>query len=368
MKGNGLPKILVIDDEDTEFASKHRSKTAARFRTLHPRDVDLKALLWANLVLVDFKLDSWSERDKLDCISLKPKDGLALAAVLRRQLETAPEAAPTAFAIYTGQIRDLAWPLPPENRNHALARINNLEWVFEKGKDIFDQVVSLAKAVERLPQSWSITGRYPRERLAELLNINTKIEEAEPLLEDVEKCLPPIHELSQWSHGLAILRWLLHRILPYPCFLWDSFQVSARLRVQPELLFTNKNLRQELKRCEYNGVLSHFSGVRWWRSHVERFLWKNTDGKSSDINEVQKAVSRIAKRKIKTGALPTHPVVCVDSDYQPLKKLFSAEDAVRIQPDDWPAYADQAWTTIELAKTEPSLRALVVHEDLPKLK
>lgn len=368
MKGKALPNVLVIDDEDTDSASKYiASKKTARFKTQHPKEVELQDLVWADLVLVDYQLDRWPERDELDSIALKPMDGLALSAVLRRQLEGQPGAAPTAFAIYTGQIRNLAAPLPPENRNHALARINNLEWVFEKSRDNFGQVSSLAHAVRRLPKVWSVSGRYPKERLSELLNVNTKLKEADQLLQDVEKCLPPVHELSQWSHGLAIVRWLLHRILPYPCFLWDAFQVSARLRVQPELIST-KNLRKELKSCEYSGILNNFSGPRWWRSSVERFLWESTNGKSSDISEVQKAVSRITRHKIKPGSLPTHPVVCVDSDYQPLKKLFSTEDAVRIQPDDWPAYADQAWTTIELAKDESRLRALVVHEDLPKLK
>lgn len=365
-----LPTILIIDDQDTNSASKQRLalKNVARAQTLHPQEVDLKDLTWANLVLVDFKLDSWPERDNLDAISLQPRDGLALASVLRRQLENKSGTSPTAFAIYTGQIADLAGPLPPENRNHALARINNLEWVFEKGKDVSSQVITLAKAVRELPPSWSIKGRYPRERLAELLNINTKSKESEQLLQDVEMCLPPIHELSQWSHGLAIVRWLLHRILPYPCFLWDSYHLAARLRGERETILANKRLRQRLRECEYDGILAGFLGPRWWRAKIETLLWQVTSGKSSDVTEVQKAVSRLARTQIKIESLPTHPIVCIDSHYQPVDKLFSREDAVRVQPDDWPAYADQAWTSIKLAQSEPTLRALVVREDLPKLK
>jgi hypothetical protein len=50
-----------------------------------------------------------------------------------------------------------------------------------------------------------------------------------------------------------------------------------------------------------------------------------------------------------------------------LDKFAAMEDAVRIRPDDWPPYADQPWTRIELALDEPRLRALVVAEDREKL-
>ena len=367
MSPKQMPTILLIDDEDTDLAAKLRpaSKKHARIKALHPRDVELKDLSWANLVLVDFKLDSWSDRDNLECISLKPRDGLALAAVLRRQLENEKGTSPTAFAIYTGQIQNLAGPLPPENRNHALARINNLEWVFEKGKTISAQLVSLAKAVDKLPQSWLSRGQ--RERLTELLNINTNGKEADQLLQDVEMCLPPIHELSEWSHGLAIVRWLLHRILPYPCFLWDSYYLAARLRVDHRTLITNNRLQKHLQTCLYKGILADFLGPRWWRSKVELLLWEQTNGSSSDVKEVQRLVSRIAKIQ-SDDSFPTHPIVCIDSDYMPLETLSSSENAVRIQPDDWPAYADQAWTTTDLAKTNARLGSLVIREDQAKIK
>src|SRR5256885_8634515 len=47
---------------------------------------------------------------------------------------TSPQASPTAFALLTGQLARVAHPLPPEHRQHVLARISNLEWVFEDRK------------------------------------------------------------------------------------------------------------------------------------------------------------------------------------------------------------------------------------------
>jgi hypothetical protein len=36
---------------------------------------------------------------------------------------------------------------------------------------------------------------------------------------------------------------------------------------------------------------------------------------------------------------------------------------VRFQPDDWPPYAEEAWTTRELASESPRLRTLTVDSD-----
>ena len=69
---------------------------------------------------------------------------------------------------------------------------------------------------------------------------------------------------------------------------------------------------------------------------------------------------------IKSSLEPTaspQPVVCVDENYQPLSEACDSTEVVRIQPDDWPPYADLAWTTITLARENPRLSALVLEQD-----
>ena len=140
------------------------------------------------------------------------------------------------MALYTGQARDISGSLPIEVRGHALARLHDVEWVFEKqDADAASAIISLAQGVERLPGTWPTD---PEEALAELrglLNLGSEAY-AEAAWDDVLTCHPPVHELSEASHTLALLRWLAHRILPYPTFLIDEFHLATALYLDPQTL------------------------------------------------------------------------------------------------------------------------------------
>lgn len=371
-KSKRTPRILVIDDREEgvgslKLALERRKRT--KVSVLHPQEVELDDLRAADLVLVDYVLDAWPERDDVQCISLQPPDGLALASVFRRRVHVEEDTSPTAFAIHTGQLPRLAAPLPPDHREHVLARMNNLEWVFRKEGDgellLADQVVSLAQAVVTLPKHWPTRDAGARlAQLATLLSVPKAEDVRSRILEGIENCMPPIHELSEWSHGLSVLRWMLHRILPYPCFLWDSFYLAARLRVDHRELQSamaeGNPLRKKLRPAEYRGILATFAGLRWWRPAVEHLLWRETDGKSFDVRSVHGALNRITGRSLKASTPREHPVVCVDQHYRAVE-LAAIEEAVHIRPD-WPSYADQAWTTPERVQEEPALKALIVSD------
>ena len=381
MGHRGIPKVLIIDDDlgDTTARSVKtnlENNNKARVKVLHPRDVELVDLQRSNLILIDFDLQEWKERNNLDSISLKPMDGLALSGVLRRHIQRESQSCPVAIAIYSGKLNKLAAPLPCEAREHILARLLNLEWVFNKAdinKNNIEKIIDLGQAVQRLPETWDTTGENSSFiQLEKLLGVASENPLRSQLIEDVEKCLPPVHELSEWNHGLSILRWLLHRILPYPSFLWDEYYLAARLRITPaklnRVLADGKHLRKRLASCEYKGILSKFSGPRWWRSLIEQFLWKETKGNSSDPDAIFASVLKEKRVRGKNNTKTDYPIVCLDENYKVLEQFHSVETSVRIQPDDWPAYAEQAWTTIELAKLETKLRAMVIHEDRPKIK
>jgi len=370
------PTILIVDDKPDEERVRV-GELSREIKTVieHPQDVTEYDLRTADLVLVDYRLDYWPSRDNASSIALKPVNGLALAAMLREQACKNRNQSPTAFAIRSAHLDELSGDLPPDYREQAIARTHNLEWAFPKTRNswdipVFDQIISLARSVRQLPASW------PQSSAAQswdLINKLLDIPEESWMLraqEDVEECHPPVHELSDASHGLAFLRWLLHQILPYPCFLWDTYYLAARFRITHASLLRafeeDNGLRDFLGTSEYKGLLAGFIGPRWWRSGVETLIWHITDGDPFNVDLVRsKLTSQI------TGNLEsieyTQPVVCVDRQYRPLSTLSRIEDAVRIQPDDWPPYADQAWTTIELAKREPVLHALVVSQDRNRL-
>src|SRR5688572_13420812 len=171
-KNGDTPSILIIDDRDQESALRAVLQgKKARVAVRHPQDVEQRDLQRVHLILVDFQMDAWPERDKLEALCLKPTDGLAVAGVLRRHRQIST---PVAIAIHTGKIKDLAGPLPAEHREHALARFNNLEWVFRKATPGHEdnrpnQILSLARAVAGLPRSWEVSGETLRKQLMTLL-------------------------------------------------------------------------------------------------------------------------------------------------------------------------------------------------------
>lgn len=370
-----MAKILIVDDRpDEDVLTAHFNQLEhVSARVLHPEDVTVSDLSAADLVLVDYQLDAetWPEMQQ-GSIARQPRDGLALACLLRRHVHRIEKASPTAFGILSSDVRRLASPLPAENRLHVLARGINLEWVFTKSEPRLGQQVSeLANAVKALPASWPRDDALAADRqLMTVLGLDKDSDRS--LIDDVTACIPPVNELSEWSHSLAIVRWLLHRILPYPCFLWDSYHLAARLRVDHEWLIetlkTDPTFTSWLGEAQYGGLLHGFMGARWWRWHVERLLWDATNQKSFNVDKVFEAVSAKSGREAKRSSPPDYPLVTVNSDFRALTQFSSRSDSVRIRPDDWPSYADQPWTTTSLARTEPGLKAVVVYEDREKLE
>lgn len=301
-------------------------------------------------------------------------NGIALAAVLREQAN--PIERPTGFALHTGKPEEL-WLTLAEPRRHLIARAYNLEWIFLKSEptDVIRQATILAKAIHALPTNWPGDDYTQALRHVQTLlglgswpDDQTEPVWVAPALTEVEDCRPPLTELSECNHGLVFLRWLLQRILPYPCFLFDTYRLAARLRVSHESLkhALGRDLARFLSPCIYKGVLAGFLGDRWWRPGVEDRLWDLTDGASVPAAILRDELSRATGVDLEPSS-SDNPIVCVDENYLPLPRACSADAVVRIQPDDWPRFASQAWTTVELAREHPRLEAIVVAEDRDKV-
>ena len=369
-----IPSVLIVDDEpDTQRGRALELQAEVNVAVAHPEHLTSEQLGRADLVLVDLRLTEWPLRDALSSITLQPLNGLALSAVLRSHAFVEESRSPIAFALHSGHLADIAGGLPPDTREHVVARANNLEWAFEKVPSdrtvppLSARIVSLASAVHRLPTSWTEKGVEAASSTATtLLGLVGDETWEDRARQDVEECHPPLHELSQASHGLAFLRWLLHRIIPYPCFLMDTHALAARLRSTLEsvegALLNIEALDSLLAPYRYRGVLENFSGTRWWRAGVEALLWEISSGRSFDQDALQAGLKSRSVSDLE-GISTERPVVCIDQNYRKMDEIYDAESAVRVQPDDWPPYADQAWTTIELALGEPAVRALVIGLD-----
>jgi hypothetical protein len=246
--------------------------------------------------------------------------------------------------------------------------------VFSKAPDVSPdptprQAAILAAAVRRLPETWAPDDSAATEaRVIGLLGLPSDGPWSAEALRDVYNCRPPLTELSAKNHGLLFLRWRLQRIMPYPCFLHDSYRLAARLRVSHESLLgaLNGKLGRWLDPVRYTGVAAGFLGNRWWRAGVEDIVWGLTDGAGVPGSVLRSKLSEVAGAEMKPSASEA-PVVGVNENYQPLPEACPSDAVIRIQPDDWPVFASQAWTTVELARQHARLRAVVVGEDLEKL-
>ena len=329
----------------------------------------------ASVVLVDYRIDDWPERDKLKPVTLRPADGLAIVAVVRSFANKEIPRRPRAYAIHSALLDELSAGLPVQSGEHAIARTANLEWVFAKNElgssvSFFDQVSILADGVARLPARWPAGARRATEKAHQLLGLPARASWKERAKAEIQACRLPAHAFASATNGMAFVRWLLHGILPYPCFLWDIRYLAARLRVSPVdlrvALNSETKCARSLRLASYNGAFSGFTGPRWWRAAIEDLIWKWTRGNPFDTVSVAQAV----KKHLSPSLEPVdvlQPVVTVDSQYRPSDILLDIGLAVEVQPDGWPAYADKAWVAREDASASDDFRAIVVRGDLSLL-
>lgn len=368
----GPARVLVIDDRpDDQSGALHLAEGAVAEAT-HPDDLDADTLEAADLVLVDYDISHWPGRSKVTEISLQPSNGMALAAVLREHANKL--ARPTGFAIHTGEAK-LFSLTPAEPRAHLLARTHNLEWVFVKGKPdvVGPQVAGLAKAIRRLPENWPAEDRGRIEQqVRDLLGLPASDDDeavpwAHAAMRDVIQCRPPLSEVVERNHGLLFIRWVLHRVMPYPCFLFDTHHLAVRLRVTHKSLTAalSGGMGAFLNPAAYRGVLDGFLGPRWWRAGVEALLWEL--GGSMAAKRLHAKLATITGEHLEPLTVPD-PVVCIDQNYSPLDEPCGGDEVVKIVPDDWPSYAGQAWTSVVLAREQPRLAAIVAESDLGRLQ
>jgi hypothetical protein len=367
MAENKRPQVLVVDDHaDEEHAKLLKWEADLDLRIRHPQDVDFADIRDADLVVVDYVIDDWPEREAASCIALKPPNGLALTATLKGY-DAQFGGSPTAFLLRSAHLSELSNGIPPETRFHVIARQYDLEWAQSKTEDIVTQlrqIQSLAKATSALPSNWPNDDPVLTKTLVQTWLCLPDLEWNEIAWQEIEECHPPLYEMANQRAGLRFLRWFLHRILPYPCFLWTTGRLAVRLRVTIESLQAalDNGLGELFSTSRYAGCLHDFQDTRWWRSGCETTLWKVTDGRSFDPEATLEILNKHCNGTLKRSEI-THPIMCVDENYQLTNEVIEIELGVRIQPDDWPSFAEHAWISIERARSNHRVRATVLSID-----
>ena len=379
-----VPHVLFVDDNEQVDPAELQAilgPLGLNVRVRHPEETVRLDLDWSDLVVVDYFLSDWRERDETESVARSPHNGLAAIATMRSVLLPAlggrgPGALPprsVAFALWSSNLKEATFDLPEVVLPHVFSRENNLEWAFRRDDLLHEhggrQIAILAHAVASLPERWPPRHSDAEHQLLSMLGLNVAGDNGtEPLdwhgeaSKDVLGCRPPMHELSERSHGLALLRWLLHRILPYPCFLLDERQVCARLRVDSLAGGTRSDasLTELLEPYLYTGVLAEFDGPRWWRSGVEDWIFTVTNGQSGN----PRAVAEVALSYGGTTSRQwLRPVIVINGAFQRSTEFAEVGTTVRVRPDDWPVFADDAFALLNDAAEDPRLRALVEPAD-----
>ncbi|HWO25838.1 MAG TPA: hypothetical protein VNO30_44190 [Kofleriaceae bacterium] len=358
--------VLVIDDEPGLV--NLRPEVGFTLRALHPSELTADLLAEADLVLIDHALKNWTFEVEPPYACL-PDDGVALAGIVRAHLRSMHDASPAAVALYSGALKDLT--LEAEPQEHLVAMAFGLEWAFAKTQrpefpELSIQVKVLVDAVSALPRKWDDDDPDKlANQVKQLLGIDG-VPFAGGAFAEVERCRPPMHHLSEWTSGLAMLRWLLHRVLPYPCFLLNHSQLALRLRVDEgwlsEHLKPGTSLFKALDQARYSGALAGFIGERWWWTGCGFLIREAVGAPLSSLNQIHdwlRATSGVDTKRLEVE----QPVLTFDADGY-FTGVRGLKECVRIQPDNWPSYAEEPWCVREQARADPALKRLVVTADL----
>lgn len=370
------PFVLIIDDDDQDsFAFELESLHGVEAAHTYPDEINYEDLARANLILVDEFIEDWPTRKSVqNQPGLYVRDGIALSGVLRATLDgrgpsptTRPNPSRTAIVLRTGHLGTLAAGTPAFMRPMAVAGRHDLEWVTEKGATTAKEFALLASAAAELPHSWDPSN--PAEQLDWLQLPDTKWRAR--ALAQIEQCRPPWSVLAASSAGRQWLAWFCQKILPFPTFLIDDLRAAAFLGLTVEglqdLLKGDSTVVESLGACTYRGQLSEFPKRRWWRAGIssvrQELLSRTTDHDSADIAN---RLIELHGSSLSTLAVST-PVFPIDTEYKTLDEPIEIRDAVRLQPDGWPTFADTPWLAFSELENEPELQKLIVLQDREEL-
>ena len=333
-----MTEILIIDDKPSEGLA---GLLKATWR--HPSKVTEQEVLDADLIVIDQYLPDW-RFDKGSPATTHPKGGLAVAAVLRSQLEKC-----TPLVVFTGGLDNLGRYLPKQIRRPVLATSFGVEWVASRNDEsLAEHLTELAEAARKLPTTWNTCGSLDAA-LAEWLRLPDDAEWRANALVDVRECRPSTTGGAGDLPGMVFLRWFLHQILPFPTFLLDASRSAVRLGLQPsafdEILGDeDSDLARRILGARYEGNLSGFLGERYWRAGIDGVLEESEGWARGEFSDVE------AMEEIHGGPVSALGDgvwrVPLDGELNPLEPR-RVDELTRILPDHWPAFADDAYALSE---------------------
>jgi hypothetical protein len=368
------PTVVIVDDDPGGGADAVASSLrliGLKAEAIAPEQLVQAHLNSADLILVDYELNEWVEPRDEQLLELpaveqpvagRPANGLALAAIIRSLLPD--DGRLRGIALLSGQLDKLVENFSLSVTEHAAARVNGIDWAFEKKTiehlpALNRRIEAFALALGTLQQVWHEDDGQRERQLVDMLGVPGEEAWASVAVREIHAAQPPLNQLATASHGLSLLRWLAQRILPYPTFLLDAPRLAMACGLHPGELREDAH-PQELESvfgpARYDGPLAAFLGPRWWRAGVKHTIRELT-GDSLPGPAIVAALQAQTGVKL-TARDPPGSVIAIDARLSPVGPI-ARENAVRVRPDDWPAFAETGWMSRRTIADDPSLLDLV---------
>ncbi|MCM0019193.1 MAG: hypothetical protein NBV67_04310 [Tagaea sp.] len=304
--------------------------------------------------------------------AVSPKDGPGLIGVIRSQRKQAAGLPRPVFAILSGEIKHRDYFKGLSDRLPVLAAKLGVTLVGEKGgedqKAFIKGLAALNAAVAVLKRDFVGNSSDGLVKIEKALGLGKNDGFLEAARRDIRAFDPPIEDVQDRRDYVALLDWMAHRILPYPSFLIDRFELAMILGVLPKEL--DRFLKRHagfLDKARYRGVLHELDGPRWWRAGALDAVWQGTKGRPSDPEAVEiyrrKLFDRTALKSLDAG----HPVLLYDADGVTTGIVADAGECVRFRPEGWPDPSRPAWIRADDVGNDTDLRGRVLPEDLDRL-
>ena len=130
-----------------------------------------------------------------------------------------------------------------------------------QGGAVIPRLVEMSRAVEKLRHLWN--DALELDEIAEGWLGLQDVKWRGVALDHILQARPPIHSVGSQTAGASVLRWFLHRVLPYPAFLTDIHWTATRLGVTAawlkEELQTDSEMSRRLFGCRYSGAFEDFT-------------------------------------------------------------------------------------------------------------
>jgi hypothetical protein len=368
------PSILLIDD-DPQVSDLEKGSVV---RPLSPADANFGADLsgaikTADLILLDHNLH-------LDQgLGLTASDGASFVGHLRSWAR-ANEVSLPPLVIYTSEdsafadetpVLGPAVPLKGSFVGHEarIAPALDVEWLISKHCDTAaSSAIRLAADSHTLRQIAG-DGRMSLEETATYLGLPTA-PWSHHAFASMTRWSPPISEPSAGrasARGMtAVLRWLLHQVLPCPGLLVSPHYAAWSLGIELESFemagkVEESSVAKLLRSARYTGLGSTLYPPRWWAAGIDFIGWQIRDS-SYEKGGIQQALDALAGPGLHPLA-PPEKVVVVNSDLQE-EGVVAIDEAIEIYPPGWPAEALKLWMRLDEAVNDAAAKSMIEPAEL----